>query len=369
MRERPARLPQTLLPLALVCLCAATFTVRAHAQEEPPPPGTTRKIDEYGKIGHCDETARLDNFALELQNEPGARGYLVVYVGKNDLPSWTQGIKERAAGYLVNNRGLSADRVHVIDGGYRDERTTELWVVPENAPPPQPSNAIDYKPDRTKAYQWDEDSLNVEFVPDDTEPPAEDEAEDEEAADADSQQAEVEAVASDAEASGGEAGAQEEEWEKEARKYSIEVVAPGGIEDESEPAEADADKNGSQDVAPADEAPDGQPAAGHLKISLWWRVETLDEELKAAPDARLCLVYYWGLKNATQERVKEIVERAVAKTEEQLGVKRDRIILIDGGRSLDPGVELWVVPAGAQPPSPRPGQKRNFGFYTMPGEE
>ena len=46
---------------------------QANEQEWPvsgspnPPAGTTRKVDEYGKIGHCDETARLDNFAIELQ--------------------------------------------------------------------------------------------------------------------------------------------------------------------------------------------------------------------------------------------------------------------------------------------------------------
>src|SRR5215207_2574757 len=178
MRERSATLRPGFLLLALACLCAAaTPAVRTNAQEEwpaaappnPPQAGTTRKVDEYGKIGHCDETARLDNFAIELQNEPGSDGYLLVYVGKHDLPAWTYGILDRAAGYLVESRGLEPGRVKVIDGGYREERTTELWVVPENDPPPQPSNTIDVRRDRTKSYQWNEHGFDIGFTPDDPE--------------------------------------------------------------------------------------------------------------------------------------------------------------------------------------------------------
>jgi hypothetical protein len=378
MRGRTAQLPFSFLLPVLACLCAALApAIRAHAQAESPQPGTTRKIDEYGKVGHCDETARLDNFAIELQNEPGTKGYLVVYVGKNDLPSWAEGIKGRAASYLVYSRGLSPERVKVVEGGYREERTTELWVVPENAPPPQPSDAVEFKLDRTKAYQWDEDSFNVEFEYDETEQAA-------------SEEAEGEAAAAEAEASadGGVSdkadeaeSAEQAAWKKDVEKYSIEVVAHGLIEDEPQPEEPNADQTEAEEstadqtkaeAGAADDAaakPDDQPSYGRIKVSLWWNVERLAEELKAVPDARICVVYYWGLKNATRERVREIVGRAVTKTEEQLGVKRDHITLIDGGHSYDPGVELWVVPPGAQAPKPRPEQKRNFGFYSAPGEE
>jgi hypothetical protein len=365
-----------LLLFALACLCAAAPARRADAQAEEVPSagtpnqqaGTTRKLDEYGKIGHCDETARLDNFAIELQNEPGSNGYLVVYVGKDDLPSWTDGILKRAAGYLVESRGMDAGRIKVVNGGYREQRTTELWVVPENDPPPQPSNTVEFKLDRTKSYKWDEDSFNIEFNYDDPEA-----AETEEEEGADSEEAES-SVATEKPAAGQTAEAQSAEgaaWKKEVEKYEIATVARGVIESESDPEGSGADETEADDGA-ADEAsaePEGPPETGEVKISLWWNVERLADELKAAPGARLCLVYYWGVKNATQERVKEIVERALAKTEEQLGLKRDRIIVIDGGRSTDPGLELWVVPPGAETPRPRPEQRRNFGFYSSPGEE
>lgn len=371
-------LPKGLLVASVCLLLIAAHARQARAQEGPsadssnPEANTTRKVDEYGKIGHCDETARLDNFAIELQNEPASKGYLVIYPGKNDMPSWTEGILKRAASYLVESRGLLPERVKVINGGYREERTTELWFVPENGAAPEPSNAINYKLDRTKAYQWDEDSFNIEFNPDDLEV-LETEAEGEAVAG----EAAAEASTNEAEATPEAESEQEAEWKKEAEKYELLVVGHGLIESEPEEEEAGAAK-AEAGVVSAEEAdgedsavegPEEPPMVGETKISLWWNVEPLAAELKAAPDARLCLIFYWGLKNATQERVKELIEQALVKTERQLGVKRESIIVIDGGRSSDPGVELWVVPRGAEPPKPRPGQKRNFGFYTMSGED
>ena len=363
MRERLVTVRPGFLLLALLCLCTWP-AMRAGAQAN-----TTRKFDEYGKVGHCDETARLDNFVIELQNEPASKGYLLIYVGKDDLPAWTRGILGRAAHYLVSARGMEPGRVEVVNAGYREKRATELWVVPENDPPPQPSNTIEFKLDRTKTYKWNEHSFNVAFTPDDTESAG---AAGEE--DADTDEAE-EAASSEAEASAGEgeeaAGDSEEaEQEKEAEKYEISLVARGVWEDEPQPeGSAASAPNSPAEGAETAAWPEEPPAVGEIKLSLWWNVEALADELKAAPDARLSIVYYWGVKTATQERVKEIVERALTKTEEQLGVKRDRIIVIDGGRSADPGVELWVVPPGGERPRPMPGQGRSFGFYSAPGEE
>lgn len=52
--------------------CTATIAA-------PPP---SRKFDEYGDINFEDEKARLDNFAVQLQNEPSARGYIIAYSGR-----------------------------------------------------------------------------------------------------------------------------------------------------------------------------------------------------------------------------------------------------------------------------------------------
>src|SRR5215210_4877350 len=80
----------------------------------------SRKIDSFGSIDCEDEMARLDNFAIELQNAPGAQGYIFIYGGRRDTKRDEVQIRgSRMNRYLVENRGVSANRVQVLNGGYR----------------------------------------------------------------------------------------------------------------------------------------------------------------------------------------------------------------------------------------------------------
>ena len=108
----------------------------------PQAPGP-RKVDEYGNIKFNDEKARLDNYAIELQNDPQAQGYLVCYGGRTGRTGEAQRRCDRAKNYLVNTRGITADRLVTVDGGFREELTVELWVVPSGATPPPNSPTVD----------------------------------------------------------------------------------------------------------------------------------------------------------------------------------------------------------------------------------
>jgi hypothetical protein len=99
-------------------------------------PPVARKFDEYGNIRFNDEKARLDNFAIQLQNEPAAQGYIIGY-GSCDAEGQTRA--NRAKDYLVNTRGIDAGRLVVVDGGCMPELKVELWVVPSGATPPAAS--------------------------------------------------------------------------------------------------------------------------------------------------------------------------------------------------------------------------------------
>ena len=92
-----------------------------------PPPEPARKFDEYGNIRFNDEKARLDNYAIQLQNEPGSTGVIIVY-GSCEGEAQQRG--DRAKDYLVNTRGIEAGRITVIDGGCRSDLTVQLWIVP-----------------------------------------------------------------------------------------------------------------------------------------------------------------------------------------------------------------------------------------------
>ena len=101
-----------------------------------PQPIQPRRADEFGEIQRDDEKARLDNFAIALQNEPGAQGYIITYAGRRSRPGYTQRHGAFARDYLVNTRGIDASRIVTLDGGYRESVAIELWIVPPGATPP-----------------------------------------------------------------------------------------------------------------------------------------------------------------------------------------------------------------------------------------
>jgi len=99
---------------------------------KPPKPIAT-KFDEYGNIKFNDEKARLDNYAIQLQNAPGSTGTIIVY---GSCAGEAQARGDRAKDYLVNTRGIEAGRITVVDGGCRSDLAVQLWVVPNGADAP-----------------------------------------------------------------------------------------------------------------------------------------------------------------------------------------------------------------------------------------
>lgn len=113
-------------------------------------PVPTRPFDEFGDINCEDEMARLDNFAIQLQNEPSAKGLIVIYGGRRfrgRLPK--QGEAEARAArlkpYLVERRGIPTDQVMVVSWGYTEEWHVQLWIVPQGATIPEREPTIPVK--------------------------------------------------------------------------------------------------------------------------------------------------------------------------------------------------------------------------------
>ena len=122
-----------LLTFALVaCFCMGQV---AQAQTPTLPPG---QFDEMGDIQISDWLARADNFAVELQNNPSAKGYIVVYGVPNKLPGWPLRRANQIKGYLVKARGIDAERVETVYGGYRDDVMYQLWLIQPGAQMPVP---------------------------------------------------------------------------------------------------------------------------------------------------------------------------------------------------------------------------------------
>ncbi|MDT4896279.1 MAG: hypothetical protein QOH25_1356 [Acidobacteriota bacterium] len=136
--------------LQIVFLCFFVFTATAFAQQE------ARKFDEMGQVNCEDAKARLDNLAIQLQQEPTMKGYIIFYGGKSYLSNIYNRRTKRYVevkllprrgeakarmtpwiDYLTNSRGIEASRIEVIDGGYREEPMMEFWIAPSGVKPPR----------------------------------------------------------------------------------------------------------------------------------------------------------------------------------------------------------------------------------------
>ena len=111
----------------------------------PPEDASTvryKHFDEYSKVAVTDESARLDNFAAELENNQDFTGYVIAYAGRRARAKEAEANSNQIKNYLVRKRGVDANRVVVIDGGHREESSIELYVVPRSLPPPIPTPTI-----------------------------------------------------------------------------------------------------------------------------------------------------------------------------------------------------------------------------------
>jgi len=113
--------------------CAADCAVSI-----PLPKRESRKFDDYLNIARNDEKARLDNFGIELQNDPTATGYVIVYPGPASKRRDVQDHFSRVIDYLVQSRQIDQSRIKTIEGRKKDQLRVELWIVPQGATPPNP---------------------------------------------------------------------------------------------------------------------------------------------------------------------------------------------------------------------------------------
>jgi hypothetical protein len=90
---------------------------------------TCEPWDEFGNISFSDEQARLDNYAINLQNDKTAIGYIRVFAS---TPGEALVRANRAKKYLVETRDLDPDAIEVVGGDLRDELTVQLFIGQAN---------------------------------------------------------------------------------------------------------------------------------------------------------------------------------------------------------------------------------------------
>ena len=85
-------------------------------------------IEEFGSISFKDTKTRLDSFAYQLGNQPGATAYIV------SEGNWSQA--KRAMDYLVGTKGIDDGRITYVSKSRTKRVNVKLYVVPAGALPP-----------------------------------------------------------------------------------------------------------------------------------------------------------------------------------------------------------------------------------------
>lgn len=114
--------------------CSATCAVGI-----PIPLTPARRFDEFPEISRNDEKARLDNYAIELQNDPTSTAYVIVYGGQRTRSGDVRKHLAQIVDYLVNTRGIDESRLVTVAGPTRTSFSVELWIAPQGAVPPKPT--------------------------------------------------------------------------------------------------------------------------------------------------------------------------------------------------------------------------------------
>ncbi len=106
------------------------------------PPIEAIKFDEFESKAFDDDKARLDSFAVQLQNSPDAQGYIIMYQGTDTNSVKNRNVdllSKRTLDYLVNTRGIDPSRIVITKWGTRPTTSYELWLIPPGAKTPVPT--------------------------------------------------------------------------------------------------------------------------------------------------------------------------------------------------------------------------------------
>jgi hypothetical protein len=127
---------------AAVYLIAWAFAAASVSSE----PVNSRKLREFGNVDWESEMLFLDSLDNKLREEPESVAHVIVYGGRRgDRRGETQARIACIKDYMLNRRGVRPDRIVMVNGGYREESTVELWLVSRGERGPSATPTINSK--------------------------------------------------------------------------------------------------------------------------------------------------------------------------------------------------------------------------------
>jgi hypothetical protein len=111
------------------CACQTTYSESGGVASVP----EASTVDEFGQASNDDIKARVDNFYIQLNNNPSAQGYIINYGTPAQIRA-----RRRALMAAISFRKYDVSRVTFIDGPNNGSLNTRFVLVPAGATPPTP---------------------------------------------------------------------------------------------------------------------------------------------------------------------------------------------------------------------------------------
>ena len=117
------------------------------------------RLFEYNDVDAAEEKAYLASFAQLLRQGSNVQGYIVAYGGKRSFENEVRRRLQCQSNHLVKELGISKERITLIDGGFRTNRTVVLYVLPKGGRVPVPYPTI--RPSGVERIRENQSSMNA----------------------------------------------------------------------------------------------------------------------------------------------------------------------------------------------------------------
>lgn len=291
----------------------------------------TEKIDEFGKSGDCELSARIDNLYIHLNNVPNSTGYIILYKGKDFLPAdYESNLYGKRIKQQIAFRKYDSSRIVFIDGGFRESVTTELFVVPENGEIPSPTETVE-KPliptDKTFLY----DSANFDFY---NALDVYEENEDDFLLPSVIARLEAERLAYEEEQA--RENSLEEQTEVDSNEITnVQIEVEQEVEEENKPTPEEIEE-----------------------AKFHWAKENFGEMIKKQEDSHGVIVFYADDQRYDLSKLHIRFEEGKQRIAKQTNISPNKIEIMFGGYREFVMLEFWIVPKNGKPPTLKPDERQ-----------
>ncbi len=316
------------LTVVLTLVFTGVFVAQEAADTASAPetenPKTTTKIDEFGLAGDCETSARVDNFFITLNNNPGASGYIITYLSQTTLPEdrGSSPIEARLRRAMAF-RKYDMDRVIFVKGGYREHYEAEMFLVPQGAERPEPSETVAPPVVPKGTFQWgastlqltsegDEDLLQAFILP-----------------------------------------AVQEKLDEEQRAAELETEIENAQSGQVDPESLTPDESTADDETPEPEAEpdDGLTPKEREEMRFRWTSDSFGAEIAKRKGSHGVIIFYADDQYYDIQKIERFIEEGRDRMSAAAKIPPSRIAILYGGYG-DCDIEYHIVPKGSKDPIP-----------------